>query len=350
MNERQPPRPEPTAERVRPIDASLQQDSKLRIRHRLSRVFEIVCKVATWSSVAVLVVLLAGIGWKAWGWLDIDFLRNFDSRHPEQAGILAGIWGSVWLMFFTMLISVPIGVGAAIYLEEFAPPSRFTRLIQVNLSNLAGVPSIVYGILGLTAFVRMFGAFGVSSKVLAIPLGFATIRIPLPLDRTVFSASLTLSLLILPVVIVAAQEALRAIPGSIRHASLALGATKWQTIRHQVLPAALPGILTGIILAISRAIGETAPLLMVGAFMFVTSTPGGIESPTDLFTNPQGVLDAPFSSFTALPVQILNWVQHHKREFENVAAAGIVVLLVVLLFMNAGAVLLRNRFQSKVKW
>ncbi|MDA1015499.1 MAG: phosphate ABC transporter permease PstA [Planctomycetota bacterium] len=328
----------------------LQRTNASRSKQRIGVAFEFACRMSTWFSVAVLVVLLAGLIWKSWGWLDADFLTNFDSRHPGEAGIWAGIWGSVWLMFFTMLFSVPIGIGAAIYLEEYAPPTRLTRFIQINLSNLAGVPSIVYGILGLTTFVRMFGAFGANQKVLAISLGFGNLRIPLPLDRTVLSAALTLSLLIMPVVIVAAQEALRAVPGSIRHGSFALGATKWQTIRHQVLPASLPGILTGVILAVSRAIGETAPLLMVGAFMFVTSTPGGIQNPVDLLTNPQGVLDAPFEPFTAIPIQILNWVQHHKHEFEHVAAAGIIVLLVVLLVMNASAVLLRNRYQSKVRW
>lgn len=333
-----------------PPSIDLSQSSASRFNQRIGVAFELACRTATWSSVAILVVLMAGLIWKSWGWLDADFFTNFDSRHPQEAGILAGIWGSLWLMFFTILFSVPVGVGAAIYLEEYAPPTRLTRFIQINLSNLAGVPSIVYGILGLTTFVRMFGAFSSSSKVLSFSLGFGSLRIPLPLDRTVISASLTLSLLIMPVVIVAAQEALRAVPGSIRNASLALGATKWQTIRNQVLPASLPGIMTGVILAISRAIGETAPLLMVGAFMFVTSTPGGIETPVDLVTSPQGILDAPFEPFTAIPIQILNWVQHHKHEFEHVAAAGIVVLLAVLLITNASAVLLRNRYQSKVRW
>jgi len=327
----------------------LQQTSGTRRRLRFSWLFEQMCRGSTWSVVGVLVVLIAGIVIKAWGWVDYGFLTNFDSTHPEQAGLLAGLWGSFWLMLLTIMMSVPIGVGAAVYLEEYSRDNWLTRMIQLNLANLAGVPSIVYGILGLTAFVRFFGAFD-QAKELAIPLGIATMRVPLPLDRTVLAASLTLTLLILPIVIVASQEALRSVPSSIRNASVALGATQWQTIRHQVLPAALPGILTGIILSISRAVGETAPLLMIGAFVFLRTTPGGIESPVDLLTDPQGIVDAPFSVFTAIPIQIWNWVSEAKREFQNVAAAGILVLLFVLLLINSMAIMLRNRFQSKMNW
>ncbi|MEC9097107.1 MAG: phosphate ABC transporter permease PstA [Planctomycetota bacterium] len=322
----------------------------LAARHRLGRIFGIVCMLSTWFGVVVLVTLLAGVLWQGAGWLNWSFLTSFDSRHPEQAGILAGLWGSLWLISITTLLSVPIGVGAALYLEEYAQDSRFTRLIQVNLSNLAGVPSIVYGILGLTVFVRMFGAFEAQSKVMEIPLAIATLRIPLPLGRCLLSAALTLSLLILPVVIVAAQEALRAVPSSIRTASYALGATRWQTIRHQVLPASLPGILTGIILAVSRAIGETAPLVMIGALTYVAFTPGDISSPTDVIKNPQGLADAPFDTFTALPIQIFNWVSQPETEYQDVAAAGIVILLMVLLVLNATAIILRNRFQKRTRW
>ena len=306
--------------------------------------------VSTWLAIGVLVVLLIGVVWQAAGWLDWDFLTSFDSRHPEQAGILAGLWGSLWLILFTILFSVPTGVGAALYLEEYAAENWLKRLIQVNLSNLAGVPSIVYGILGLTVFVRMFGLFGSQPKVVEVPLIFANLQIPLPLGRTVIAAALTLSLLVLPVVIVAAQEALRAIPASIRHASYALGATQWQTIRHQVLPAALPGIMTGVILAISRAIGETAPLVMIGALTYVAFTPGDISSPVDIITNPNGIVEAPFDTFTALPIQVFNWVSRPKTEYQHVAAAGIVVLLVVLLVMNAAAIVIRQRFQKRIRW
>lgn len=325
-------------------------ESRLATRHRLGRVFASVCMASTWFCIGVLIVLLIGVVWQAAGWLDWGFLTNFDSRHPEQAGILAGLWGSLWLVLFTTLFSVPTGIGAALYLEEYSQDRWLRRLIQVNLSNLAGVPSIVYGILGLTVFVRMFGLFGSQSKVIEVSLVFVNLHIPLPLGRTVIAAALTLSLLILPVVIVAAQEALRAVPPSSRHASYALGATQWQTIRNQVLPVALPGILTGVILAVSRAIGETAPLVMIGALTYVAFTPGDISSPADVFTNPNGIVEAPFDTFTALPIQIFNWVSRPKTEFQHVAAAGIVVLLLVLLVTNAAAIFIRHRFQKRLRW
>jgi len=325
-------------------------DSRLAARHRLGRLFGLVCMASTWFVIGLLVVLLMSIAWQAAGWLDWGFLTHFDSRHPEEAGILAGLWGSLWLILFTTLFSVPTGVGAALYLEEYAVNSWLRRLIQVNLSNLAGVPSIVFGILGLTVFVRMFGLFGSQPKVVAVPLVFTTLEIPLPLGRTVIAAALTLSLLILPVVIVAAQEALRAVPSSLRKASYALGATQWQTIRHQVLPAATPGILTGVILAVSRAIGETAPLVMIGALTYVAFTPGDIASPVDIISHPNGVVEAPFDMFTALPIQIFNWVSRPKAEYQHVAAAAILVLLVVLLVMNGAAIFIRHRFQRRIRW
>ncbi|QDT32912.1 PstA family ABC transporter permease [Thalassoglobus polymorphus] len=325
-------------------------ESNLAARHRLGRMFRIVCMLSTWFGVVVLSVLLIGVLWQGAGWLNWNFLHSFDSRHPEQAGILAGLWGSLWLILFTVLFSVPIGVGAALYLEEYAPNNVLTRLIQVNLSNLAGVPSIVYGILGLTVFVRMFGLFQGHSKVIEIPLAIVTLRIPLPLGNSVISAALTLSLLILPMVIVASQEALRAVPSSIRTASYALGATRWQTLRHQVLSASLPGILTGVILSISRAIGETAPLVMIGALTYIALTPGDITSPMDVVHNPQSIVDAPFDRFTSLPIQIFNWVSLPETEYQHVAAAGIIVLLVVLLVLNATAIIIRNRFQKRNRW
>ena len=324
--------------------------SRLATRHRLGRMFGAVCMASTWFGIAVLVVLLMGVVWQASGWLDWNFLTNFDSRHPEQAGILAGLWGSLWLILFTTLFSVPTEIGAALYLEEYAHDNWLKRLIQVNLSNLAGVPSIVYGILGLTVFVRMFGLFGAQPKVVEVPLIFANLEIPLPLGRTVIAAALTLSLLILPVVIVAAQEALRSVPVSIRKASYALGATQWQTVRHQVLPAALPGMLTGVILAVSRAIGETAPLVMIGTLTYVAFTPGDISSPADIISNPSGIAEAPFATFTALPIQIFNWVSRPKTEYQHVAAAGILVLLAVLLMLNGAAILVRHRFQKRIRW
>lgn len=332
----------------------------LRRRKRESKFFLRLCSSITWMSVALLLVLLFSVTRNAVGWLDWQFLSSFDSRFPEKAGILSGILGTMWVIFFTVIISVPIGVGAAIYLEEYAGRGWLTQIIRVNLANLAGVPSIVYGILGLTVFVRMFGLFG--------PLGIIhkytglTIEglfwsdwlggylIPLPFGRVVLAGGLTLSLLILPVIIIASQEALRAVPPSLRHASLALGATRWQTVRHQVLPAAMPGIMTGIILAISRAIGETAPLVMLGAMTFVYFGPGNIDSIADLQTHPLGLLKAPFDTFTVIPIQIFFWVQKFKPEFKSVAAAGIVVLLVILLLLNGLAILIRHRYSKHLRW
>jgi phosphate transport system permease protein len=322
----------------------------LPARHRVGRLFEVVCLACTWFGLIVLAVLLAGILWKSAGWLNWEFVSNYDSRLPERAGILAGLWGSIWLILLTALFSVPVGTGAAIYLEEYAPGNWLTRLIQVNLSNLAGVPSIVYGILGLTVFVRMFDQFQPGAKVIEVSLIWATVEIPLPLGKSVVAGALTLSLLVLPVVIIATQESLRAVPPSIRHAAYALGATRWQTIRHQVLPASFPGIATGIILSLSRAMGETAPLLVIGAFTYLPFTPGRIERVSDIARNPEAVLEAPFDSFTAIPILIYNWVSRPKPEYEHVAAAGIVVLLAVLLVVNALAIFIRYRFQTKLRW
>jgi phosphate transport system permease protein len=212
------------------------------------------------------------------------------------------------MMALVAALSFPLGVGAAIYLEEYAPQNWFTRLLQTNIANLAGVPSIVYGILGLTVFVRFFA-----------------------LERSVLSGAMTLSLLILPVVIIASQEAIRAVPNTLREASYGLGATRWQTIRHHVLPVAMPGILTGTILALSRAIGETAPLIMIGALTFIAFDP---RSPMD--------------PFTVLPIQIFNWTARPQADFHTLAAGAIVVLLVVLLLMNATAIVLRNRYRKQL--
>lgn len=320
------------------------------IHAHAGRVFHMACLACTCVGIIALVVLLTGVFWQSWSWLDWQFLTSFDSRLPRRAGILAGLWGSLWLILFTALFAVPIGVGAALYLEEYAKGTWLTRLIQVNLANLAGVPSIVYGILGLTVFVRNFGLFGAEVRDISIPLLVTTLHIPLPLGPSILSGALTLTLLVLPVIIIATQEALRAVPPSLRHASYALGATKWQTIRHQVLPAALPGISTGVILALSRAIGETAPLVMIGIPTYIASTPGEIESLTDVFRNPHGVAAAPFDRFTALPMMIFTWISHPKTEFQQLAAAGIVVLLVMLLMLNAAALFVRHRFQKRIRW
>lgn len=256
-------------------------------------------------------------------WLTADFIASPQSSTPEFAGVRTAIFGSLWVVAITILFSFPIGVGAAIYLEEYAADNRLNRIIQTNINNLAGVPSIIYGMLGLAIFVRALEPFTSGSL---FGIGDATTAN----GRTILSAGLTLGLLILPVIIIASQEAIRAVPSSLRQAGMALGATKWQTIWAHVLPSALPGILTGTILAISRAIGETAPLVVVGAS-------------TLIFVDPNG----PFSKFTTLPIQIYQWTARPQAEFRNIAAAAILVLLVLLISLNASAILLRNRYARR---
>jgi len=259
-------------------------------------------------------------------WLTADFITSPQSSEPEFAGVRTAIIGSLWVILITILFSFPVGVGAAIYLEEYATDNRLNRLIQTNINNLAGVPSIIYGMLGLAIFVRALEFITSGSAFGAVESG-ATAN-----GRTILSAGLTLGLLILPVIIIAGQEAIRAVPNSIRQAGMALGATKWQTIWHHVLPSALPGILTGTILAMSRAIGETAPLVIVGASTFIVVDP-----------------DGPFAKFTVLPIQIFQWTSRPQAEFRNIAAAAIIVLLVLLLTLNASAILLRNRFARRAQ-
>ena len=242
-----------------------------------------------------------------WSRLNLDLITQNNSSIPENAGLRNAIIGTLWIMAFVILMLVPIGVGTAIFLEEYGNrKSRITRLIELNIQNLAGVPSIIYGLLGL-AFIA---------------------RSPLNLGYVILTASLTLTLLVLPVVILASREAIRAVPPSIREGSLALGATKWQTIRRQVLPASIPGIATGVILAISRAIGETAPLIPLGAATFVTFTPG------------------PTTDFTAMPVVIFNWVKQSQPEFQTLAAAGVLLLIALVIVMNSFAIWLRNRYEQ----
>lgn len=321
-----------------------------------TRLFAFLCGAATWSSGIILVILLVAVAYKSRGWIDWQFLTSYDSRRPEKAGIFAGLVGTTWMIFFTILFSVPLGVGAAIYLEEYARDNWLSRLIRINLSNLAGVPSIVYGILGVTVFVRSFGMFGPGGYLDQwfgwdlTRLSFLGVTIPLPLGEVVLSGAMTMTLLILPVVIIASQEALRAVPPSIRHASIALGATKWQTIRNQVLPAAVPGIMTGVILSISRAIGETAPLICLGIAAYVPFAPGGIDSPSRMMEHPEGMLQAPFDYFTVVPIQIYNWALDHRDAFKGLAAAGICVLLAMLLFLNGVAILIRNYSNRHIRW
>ena len=263
------------------------------------------CRAATWMAVAILCTLLFHVVREGIEWLDLDFLDSFPSRKPALAGIKSALWGSIWLIGLTAMISIPISLGSALYLEEYAPQNPWTRIVEINLANLAGMPSILYGLLGLAVFVRYFG-----------------------LESSLWSGSLTLSLLVLPVVVIAAKGAIRSVPLSIREGAYALGARRWQVVFYQVLPSALPGIMTGIILALSRAMGETAPLIMVGALSYIAFLP---ESPSD--------------PFTALPVQIYNWAARPQDDFHGLAAGGIIVLLVLLLTLNAGAVLIRNKLQ-----
>lgn len=256
-------------------------------------------------------------------WLTPDFVTSAQNPLPEVAGVRTAILGSLWVILITVLFSFPVGVGAAIYLEEFSGESRLNQIVQTNINNLAGVPSIVYGMLGLAIFVRVLESLTSGAVMGAADPTTAN-------GRTILSAGLTLGLLILPIIIINAQEAIRAVPDSLRQASYGLGATRWQTVWSHVLPSALPGILTGAILSMSRAIGETAPLVVVGASTFITVDPSG-----------------PFSKFTTLPIQIYQWTSRPQGEFRNIAAAAIIVLLAMLLSMNAGAVLLRNRFSKR---
>lgn len=256
-------------------------------------------------------------------WVTADFVTSPQSSRPEFAGIRTAILGSLWTILVTILFALPLGVGAAVYLEEYARNNWFNRLIETNINNLAGVPSIIYGMLGLALFVRTLEIF-TSGKL------FGLVDPTTANGRTVMSASLTLGLLILPLIIINAREAIRAVPRSLREASYGLGATQWQTVWSHVLPNAIPGILTGTILAISRAIGETAPLVVIGASTFILVDPEG-----------------PFSKFTTLPIQIYQWTSRPQDEFRNLAAAAIIVLLVMLLSLNATAVILRNRFSRQ---
>lgn len=277
---------------------------RTRDRQRRARLASVLFFAATAVGILALVVLVFDITRDGAGRLSWSFVTAFPSRFPARAGLWAGLIGSLWILGLTTLFSFPLGVATAIWLEEYAPRTWWSRLIQMNIANLAAVPSIVYGILGLAVFVRALG-----------------------MGRSVLAGSLTLTLLILPVIIIASQEAIRAVPNSIRLGAYALGATRWQTVQRQVLPMAMPGILTGTILGLSRAVGETAPLIMIGALAFVPFVPAG-----------------PRDAFTVLPIQIFNWISRPQAAFHELAAAGIIVLLVVLMAFNLAAVLLRNKY------
>jgi phosphate transport system permease protein len=281
------------------------------LRHGLDRVFVALVFAATLVGLVVLAVLLVDVVRDGLPWLSWSFITDFPSSTPTSAGIYPALLGSLWLLGLTALFSVPLGIGAAVYLEEYAADNWLTRLIEVNISNLAGVPSIIYGLLGLGIFVNLLG--------------------PITGGPSILSGALTLSLLILPVIIIATREALRAIPDTVREGGYALGATRWEVIRSHLLPMAIPGALTGTILALSRAIGETAPLIVVGAATYLTFAP-----------------DSPLSQYSALPIQIYYWVSQPQEEFKvGLAAAGIVVLIALLILTNSFAIWLRNRHQRR---
>ena len=300
-------------------------NNKKQIRDkRADSIFKIVGLIATFFGLIVLAALLIDVfadGYKRLSW---DFFTSFPSRKPEKAGILSAWVGTVWLMLTTAMIAIPIGVGAGIYLEEYSRRNKLTDFLEINIANLAGVPSVIYGILGLGLFIRF-----------------------MHLDRSVLAGGLILSLLILPVIILTTREALRSVPSSIREASYALGATKWQTVYHQVLPAGIGNILTGIILALSRAIGETAPLITIGALTYIPFLPTNPVSFSKDFPyahlTPQGFFDP----FTVLPIQIFNWVSRPQKGFLVDAAAGIIILLAITLMMNGLAIYLRYKNQKR---
>ncbi|SMO36686.1 phosphate ABC transporter permease PstA [Solitalea koreensis] len=273
----------------------------------LFKYFAIFC---TSIGLIVLALLLFDIFSKGLTRIDWDFITNLPSRRPERAGILTALFGMMWIVTLTILIACPIGIAAAVYLEEYSSKNRFAKFIEINISNLAGVPSIIYGILGLEVFVRL-----------------------LKLGNSVLAGSLTLSLLVLPVIIVATREAIKSVPNSLREASIGLGATPWQTIQRIVLPACFGSILTGIILAISRAVGETAPLIVVGALVYVPFVP-----------------QTPMDQFTVLPIQIFNWTSRPQHGFVVNAAAGIIILLLFVFLLNSIAIILRNRHNKRVKY
>ena len=288
-------------------EASVSYRFRMTQRQRLSLAVAVLLFLATAFALLVLLLLLVDVAVQAAPYLDRQFLTSYPSRIVERAGIRSALVGSLWLMGLTSLFAVPVGVGAAVYLEEYAPPGRWRGLVETNIANLAGVPSVIYGILGLLLFVRTFG-----------------------FDRSLLAGALTLSLLVLPVIILSTQEALRAVPQGIRESAYALGVTRSQVVMGHLLPLAAPGILTGVILALSRALGETAPLILVGALSFVAFLPESVWDP-----------------YSVLPLQIFNWTARPQEAFRGLAAAAIVVLMGVLLTMNLSAILLRNHYERQ---
>lgn len=344
--------------------ANTMTSPRARARQRIGAIFHVLLVAATLFGLLMLVALIVDVAVEGLPWVRPQLFTNYHSRHPEEAGMKSAIVGSIAMIALTGIMTFPIGVGAAIYLEEYAPKNRLSNLIQINISNLAGVPSIIYGMLGLAVFARFYGAYqpeGLLTKALTgqtFFIGGSAYHLPfdlagalgweagtrggfffeifglpfqLPFGNGLLTGSLTMMLLILPIVIIASREAIRAVPRSIREAAYGLGATRWQAVSRQVLPAALPGILTGMILALSRAIGEAAPLIVLGALTYVPFLPNNV-----------------FDIFTVMPIQIFNWITLPQEDYRvHLAGAGILVLLTILLALNALAVYLRNRFETK---
>jgi phosphate transport system permease protein len=285
-------------------------DNHLAISKSKDKLFRFVALSLTVFALLILLVLLADIFWRGLGRLNWGFFKNLPSRHPQNAGILTAIAGMLSLLFFTIIISLPIGILAGVYLQEYRAKNRFAKIVEINIANLAGVPSVIYGILGLQLFVRMA-----------------------KMGNSLLAGAFTLALLIMPIIIVSTREALKAVPKTLREGSYGMGATKWQTTSRVVIPSALGGILTGIILSISRAIGETAPLLVIGALVYVPFIP---EGPND--------------QFTTLPIQVFNWVSRPQAGFIVNAAAGIIILLLITFLLNGIAIYIRNKWYKKMKY
>ena len=285
-------------------------DKHLAISRSKDKIFRIVALCLTVFALLILLVLLTDIFWRGFGRLNWGFFKNLPSRHPENAGILTAIAGMLSLLFFTIIIALPVGILAGVYLQEYRAKNKFAKIVEINIANLAGVPSVIYGILGLQLFVRMA-----------------------KMGNSLLAGAFTLALLIMPIIIVSTREALKAVPKTLREGSYGMGATKWQTTSRVVIPSALGGILTGIILSISRAIGETAPLLVIGALVYVPFIP---EGPND--------------QFTTLPIQVFNWVSRPQAGFIVNAAAGIIILLLITFLLNGIAIYIRNKWYKKMKY
>ena len=282
-------------------------DTKFKLRERIDKIVNLFLGFSILIAFATLLALVFDILNDGWKWFDWQFINSYPSRKPEIAGIKAALFGTVWVMSITALLSIPIGVCTALYLEMFAEDTRFNRFIKLNISNLAGVPSIIYGIIGMAIFVEFF-----------------------QMGRVILAGSLTMTLLILPIIIIASQEAIKQVPSYYLDAALALGSTKWQAVIKVIIPQAIPGIVSGFILAMSRAIGESAPMIAISALVYLTFLPSG-----------------PLDRFTVMPIQIYNWVSQPQDDFRGLAAAGIILLLIMLLSLNSFAIFLRDYFQKR---